>query len=147
MADELKIDGTPWWRNENMAKIEKAQRLSQSQKSSSRPASRPASPASRPSTPAAAPSTSTSAAPVASLSYIPQRRTELPAEDTMDGGERLDIDLENPTPPGWYKALGLDKVKKAPRIPPGIEEHLNKISTGIKKCNDAAAKNMAPSAE
>ncbi|KAG9960841.1 hypothetical protein KCU61_g6170, partial [Aureobasidium melanogenum] len=135
MADELKIDGTPWWRNENMAKIEKAQRLSQSQKSSSRPASRPASPASRPSAPAAAPSTSTSAAPVASLSYIPQRRTELPAEDTMDGGER------------WYKALGLDKVKKAPRIPPGIEEHLNKISTGIKKYNDAAAKNMAPSAE
>ncbi|KAG9599441.1 hypothetical protein KCU77_g3621, partial [Aureobasidium melanogenum] len=135
MADELKIDGTPWWRNENMAKIEKAQRLSQSQKSSSRPASRPASPASRSSTPAAAPSTSTSAAPVASLSYIPQRRTELPAEDTMDGGERLDIDLENPTP------------QAAPRIPPGIEEHLNKISTGIKKCNDAAAKNMAPGAE
>ncbi|KAG9590292.1 hypothetical protein KCU77_g2280, partial [Aureobasidium melanogenum] len=130
-----------------MAKIEKAQRFSQSQKSSSRPASRPASPASRPSTSAAAPSTSTSAAPVAPLSYVPQRRTELPAEDTMDGGERLDIDMENPTPPGWYTALGLDKVKKAPRIPPGIEEHLNKISTSIKKCNDAAAKNVAPSAE
>ncbi|KAG9673770.1 hypothetical protein KCU99_g757, partial [Aureobasidium melanogenum] len=161
MADDLNIDGTPWWRNVNMAKIETAQRLSQSQKSSSRPASRPASPASRPSTsavipststsrpltPAAAPFISTSAAPVAPLSYVPQRRTELPAEDTMDGGERLDIDMENPTPPGWYKALGLDKVKKAPRIPPGIEEHLNKISTGIKKCNDAAAKNMAPSPE
>ncbi|KAH0399490.1 hypothetical protein KCU89_g6154, partial [Aureobasidium melanogenum] len=161
MADDLNIDGTPWWRNVNMAKIETAQRLSQSQKSSSRPASRPASPASRPSTsavipststsrpstPAAAPFTSTSAAPVAPLSYVPQRRTELPAEDTMDGGERLDIDMENPTPPGWYKALGLDKVKKAPRICPGIEEHLNKISTGIKKCNDAAAKNMAPSPE
>lgn len=147
MDDELKIDGTPWWRNVNMAKIEKAQRLSQSHKSTSKPAS----PASRPSTPAVASSTSKSAAaaaaPVAPLSYVPHRRTQLPAEDTMEGGERLDIDLEHPEPPRWYKDLGLDKVKKAPRIPPGIEEHLNKIMSGIKKCKDSAAKNMAPSAD
>lgn len=146
--DELMIDGTPWWRNVNMAKIEKAQQLQKPP--ASRPSSRPASPAPRPSTSAAAPSTSTSAAPIAPLSYVPQRRTELPAEatmETMNGGEHLDIDMRNPTPPGWYKAIGPDKVKKAPRISSGIEEYLNKICTGIRKCNELAAKKIAPSAD
>ncbi|KAG9695727.1 hypothetical protein KCU95_g3272, partial [Aureobasidium melanogenum] len=158
--DELMIDGTPWRRNVNMAKIEKAQQLQKppASRPSSRPASRPASPAPRPSTSAAAPSastsaapsTSTSAAPIAPLSYIPQRRTELPAKatmETMNGGEHLDIDMRNPTPPDWYKAIGPNKVKRAPRIPSGIEEHLNKICTGIRKCNELAAKKIAPSAD
>lgn len=64
----------------------------------------------------------------------------------MEGGERLDIDLEHPEPPRWYKDISLQKAQRAPRIPPGVEEHLNKITSGIKKCNDAAAKNMTPSA-
>lgn len=135
MADELKIDGTPWWRNVNMAKIEKAQRLSQSQRSTSRPASAPST------------SLSAAAAPVAPLSYVPQRRTELPAEDTMEGGERLDLDLEHPEPPQWYKDIDRDKASRASRIPPGIDEHLNKIMEGIKKCNNATAKRMTPSPE
>ncbi|KAK6003141.1 hypothetical protein QM012_000986 [Aureobasidium pullulans] len=140
MADELKIDGTPWWRNVNMAKIEKAQRLSQSHKPESRPASPPSIVAAAPST-----STSTSAVLVAPLSYVPQRRTKLPAEDTIEGGERLEIDLRNPEPPRWHKDISLDKVRRAPRVPPGIEEHLNKIMSGIKKCNEAAARGLTPS--
>lgn len=159
--DELKIDGTPWWRNVNMAKIEKAQQLQKSSASRpasrpvSRPASRPASPTSRPSTSAAVPSTSASAAPsasvsaapVAPLSYVPRRRTELPTKDTINGGERLDINIRSPTPLDWYKAIGLDKVKRAPRISPSINEHLNKICTGIRKCNELVAKKIAPSAD
>ncbi|KAI4722625.1 hypothetical protein E4T48_01214 [Aureobasidium sp. EXF-10727] len=150
MADELMIGGTPWWRGVNMAKIEEAQRLSQSQTSPVRPVS-PAVSAGAPLTSLPPPTSSTpqpasAAAPVAPLSFVPQRRTEMPVEDTMEGGERLEIDMNDSAPPVWYKDIGLDKVKRAPRIPPGIEEHLNKITSGIKKINEAAAKNMPPTA-
>ena len=65
----------------------------------------------------------------------------------MEGGERLDLDLEHPEPPQWYKDIDRDKASTAPRIPPGIDEHLNKIMDGIKKCDNAAAKRMTPNPE
>lgn len=151
------MGGTPWWRNVNMAKQEEAkaffqsQRSQRSRKSSTRPASPPpASADASPSIPAAAAPTpqitATGRAPVAPFSFVPQRRTELPAEDAMEGGERLQIDMTRPEPPAWYTKIKLDQVRKAPRIPIGIEEHLNKITVGIKRCNDAVTKNMRPDA-
>lgn len=62
----------------------------------------------------------------------------------MEGGERLQIDMTRPEPPAWYDKIKLDQVKKAPRPHRSIEEHLDKIKDGIRKCNDAFAKNMRP---
>jgi hypothetical protein len=83
-------------------------------------------------------------APVALLSFVLHRRTEMPAEDTMEGGNDIEINMSSPEPLVWYSSIGPDKVRKAPRILSGIEEHLNKITTGIRKCNDAAIRKMAP---
>ncbi|KEQ74639.1 hypothetical protein M436DRAFT_63007 [Aureobasidium namibiae CBS 147.97] len=138
-----------------MAKQEEAkafflsQRSQKSQESTTRPATPPpATAGASPSIPAAAaptPQTITTArAPVAPFSFVPQRRTELPAEDAMEGGERLQIDMARPEPPEWYNKIKLDQVRKAPRVPIGIEQHLNKITNGIGKCNDAVAKNLHP---
>jgi hypothetical protein len=156
MIDDMLIDGTPWWRNVNMAKQEEAKHLSQFQRQTTRGVSTPPTSAGAPPTskPAAtAPITqatfsrsiTNAAAPVAPFSFVPQRRTELPAEDEMEeGGDRLQINMISPEPPTWYSNIGTDKVRKAPRIPSGIEEHLNKILTGIIKCNEAVSKNMQP---
>ncbi|KAI4851733.1 hypothetical protein E4T44_01952 [Aureobasidium sp. EXF-8845] len=139
-----------------MAKQEEAKRLSQSQRPTTRRVTTPTISAGAPSTskPAAtAPVTQTTssrpitnaAAPVAPFSFVPQRRTELPAEDEMEeGGDRLQINMMTPEPPAWYTNIGPDKVRKAPRIPSGIEEHLNKILTGIRKCNQVVSKNTLP---
>jgi hypothetical protein len=156
MVDDMLIDGTPWWRNVNMAKQEEAKRLSQSQRPTTRhvttpPISADDPPASKPA--ATAPVTqatysrpiTNAAAPVAPFSFVPQRRTELPAEDEMEeDGDRLQINMTSPEPPAWYNNIGTDKVRKAPRIPSGIDEHLNKILTGIRRCNEALSKNMLP---
>jgi hypothetical protein len=148
MVEDMKIDGTPWWRNVNMAKQEEAKRLLQSQRSTRRVSTPPAldgAPSTAvPAAAAPAPQPLTKAhAPVAPLSFVPHRRTEMPAEDTMEGGDDIEINMSSPQPPAWYSSIGPDKVRKAPRILSGIEEHLNKITTGIRKCNDAAAKKMA----
>lgn len=149
------MGGTPWWRNVNIAKQEEAKALFQSQRSrrsqetTSRPESPPPAPvsasASIPAAAVSAPRTTAAArAPVAPFSFVPQRRTELPVEDAMEGGERLRIDMSKPEPPAWYNNIKLDQVRRAPRIPIGVEEHLNKITNGIRKCNEAVAKNMRP---
>jgi hypothetical protein len=161
MDDQLMMGGTPWWRNVNMAKQEEvklwfqSQRSQKSQKSqsSSRPASPPPISAGASPTPAPAsvttvaptpPTLTTGRAPVAPFTFVAQRRTDLPAEDAMEGGERLQIDMTRPEPPTWYNNIKLDQVRKALRIPIGIEEPLNKITTGIRKCSDAVAKNTLP---
>ncbi|KAL2027707.1 hypothetical protein VTO58DRAFT_110395 [Aureobasidium pullulans] len=112
MADELLINGTPWWRNVNMAMIEDAR--SRSQVNASRPTTPP--PAPVPPVAHTASASPPSAPPVADLSYIPGPRTTLAPEDT-----------------------------RPPRPLPEVDEHLNKITSGIKNCINAIERKTAPS--
>ncbi|KAI5202555.1 hypothetical protein E4T39_04667 [Aureobasidium subglaciale] len=154
MADELMIDGSPWWRNVNMAKIKEARHLSQQyQQATSRPVMSPpiattSAPVSVPvakshvSPPAVVVSTSSSV-PVAPLSFVPQRRETLPFEDSIVSAEYPDAD--NPTPPKWYSNIKREQLQSI-RVPAGVEEHLNKIHSGINKCKEKASKHVTPTA-
>ncbi|KAI5241192.1 hypothetical protein E4T43_05648 [Aureobasidium subglaciale] len=143
MADELMIDGSPWWRNVNMAKIEEARSLSQqSQQVTSSPVIPPpiATTAVPASTPRAKPHVSV---PVAPISFVPQRRETLPFEDSIVSAEYPDVD--NPIPPKWYSDIKRERLQSF-RVPVAVEEHLNKIQSGINRCKEKALKHIIPNA-
>ena len=139
MADELLINGTPWWRNVNMAMIEDAR--SRSQVNASRPTTPP--PAPVPPVAHTASASPPSAPPVADLSYIPGPRTTLAPEDTVKGADYPNV--EQPEPPRWYNDIPHGTLQRTPRPLPEVDEHLNKITSGIKNCINAIERKTAPS--
>lgn len=54
--------------------------------------------------------------------------------------------MTNPAPPEWYTKITPQQNQRNPRAPPGIDQHLNKIKSGIENCVKAVSKGLPPDA-